>query len=129
VAKYLADTAVSLQAGQQSGVLSRSAGDDCWVCLYDNGVPTLGRHYVADAVLKKETMVEERRFESAAAATNLPPPMEFYMLLVEGKRPSRFKTITEVRVDIEKAMVAEERTRLEKQWVEKLKKKTFVRVF
>jgi hypothetical protein len=34
-----------------------------------------------------------------------------------------------VRVDIEKAMVAEERTRLEKQWVEKLKKKTFVRVF
>jgi parvulin-like peptidyl-prolyl isomerase len=55
--------------------------------------------------------------------------MEFYMLLVEGKRPSRFKTITEVRVDIEKAMVAEERTRLEKQWVEKLKKKTFVRVF
>jgi hypothetical protein len=74
-------------------------------------------------------MVEERRFESAAAATNLPPPMEFYMLLVEGKRPSRFKTITEVRVDIEKAMVAEERTRLEKQWVEKLKKKTFVRVF
>jgi parvulin-like peptidyl-prolyl isomerase len=129
VAKYLADTAVSLQAGQQSGVLSRSAGDDCWVCLYDNGVPTLGRHYVADTVLKKETMVEERRFESAAAATNLPPPMEFYMLLVEGKRPSRFKTITEVRVDIEKAMVAEERTRLEKQWVEKLKKKTFVRVF
>jgi hypothetical protein len=43
------------------------------------GCQRLGRHYVADTVLKKETMVEERRFESAAAATNLPPPMEFYM--------------------------------------------------
>src|ERR1017187_5434299 len=129
VAKYLADTAVSLQAGQHSGVLSRSAGDDCWVCQYANGAATVGRHYVADTVLKKETLVEERRFESAAAITNLPPPMEFYLLLLEDKRPARFKTITEVREQIEKAMVAEERTRLEKQWVEKLKKKTFLTRF
>ena len=129
VAKYLADTAVSLQAGQHSGVLSRSAGDDCWVCQYANGAATVGRHYVADTVLKKETLVEERRFESAAAITNLPPPMEFYLLLLEDKRPARFKTITEVREQIEKAMVAEERTRLQKQWVEKLKKKTFVTRF
>lgn len=62
VAKYLADTAVSLQAGQRSGVLSRSAGDDYWVCQYDNGAATVGRHYVTDTILKKENMVEERRF-------------------------------------------------------------------
>ena len=36
----LADTAASLQAGQHSGVMSRSAGDDYWVCQYSNGVPT-----------------------------------------------------------------------------------------
>ena len=127
--KYLADTAASLQAGQHSGVLSRSAGDDYWVCQYENGVATVGRHYVTDTVLKKETMVEERRFESAAAATNLPPPMEFYLLLLEDKHPARFKTITEVREQIEASMKTEEKARLEKQWVEKLKKKTFVRVF
>ena len=68
--KGLADTAVSLQAGQHSGVLSRSAGDDdYWVCQYDNGAPTLGRHYVADTVLKKESRggrapVRERRTRS-----------------------------------------------------------------
>jgi parvulin-like peptidyl-prolyl isomerase len=129
VAKYLADTAVSLQAGQRSGVLSRSAGDDYWVCQYDNSVATVGRHYVTDTVLKKENMVEERRFESAAAVTNLPPPIEFYLLLVEGKRPARFKTITEVREQIEASMKAEEKTRLEKQWIDKLKKKTFVTRF
>jgi parvulin-like peptidyl-prolyl isomerase len=127
--KGLADTAVSLQAGQRSGVLSRSSGDDYWVCQYDKGVVTRGRHYVADTVLKKETMVEERQFGSASAVTNLPPPMEFYLMLVEDKRPERFKPLTEVREQIEKDLKAQEQTRLEKQWIGKLKKKTFVRVF
>ena len=125
----LADTAVSLQAGQHSGVMSRSVGDDYWVCQYDKGVPSVGRHYVTDTVLKKENLVDERRFDSAAAATNLPPPVEFYMMLVEDKRPARFKTLAEVRERLETDLVAQERTRLEKQWIAKLKKKTFVRVF
>jgi parvulin-like peptidyl-prolyl isomerase len=129
VAKYLGDTAAALQAGQHSGVLSRSAGNDFWVCQYDKGQVTLGRHYVVDMTLKKETMVQECKYDSAAAAAELPPPTEFYLLLVEGKRAARFKTITEMRDQIEKAMVSDERTRLEKQWVNKLKQKTFVRVF
>ena len=127
--KYLADTAVSLQAGQHSGVLSRSGGEDYWVCQYSNRVPVVGRHYQADTVLKKEILAEKREFETAAAATNLPPPMEFYIMLVEDKRPNRFKTLTEVRAQIEKDMLAQERTRLEKQWVDKLKKKTFWKFF
>jgi peptidyl-prolyl cis-trans isomerase SurA len=125
----LADTAALLQTGQHSGVLSRSIGDDYWVCQYDHGAPTVGRHYVADTVLKKENLVEERRFESPAAVTNLPPPTEFYLMRVEDKRPARFKTLIEVRAQIEKDMVTEEQKRLEKQWIAKLKKKTFVRVF
>ncbi len=127
--KGLADTALSLQAGQHSGVMSRSIGEDYWVCQHENGAPILGRHYTADMALKKELLVEERRFENAAAATNLPTPIEFYLMLVEDKRPKRFKTLTEVRKQIEADMLAQERNRLEKQWIEKLKKKTFVRVF
>ena len=129
LSKGLADTALSLQAGQRSGVLSRSAGDDYWVCQYDNGVATVGRHYVVDTALKKENMVEERRLESAAAVTNLPPPSEFYLMQVDDKRQARFKPLADVREQIESDMKAEEKTRLEKQWVDKLKKKTFVRVF
>jgi parvulin-like peptidyl-prolyl isomerase len=125
----LADTAASLQAGQHSGVMSRSAGDDYWVCQYSNGVATVGRHYVADTVLKKENLEEERRFDSAAASTNLPPPTEFYMMLVEDKRPARYKTLLEVRQQIEKDLVTQEQKRLETQWIAKLKKKTFVRYF
>src|ERR1035438_2732890 len=51
--KGYADTAAALQAGQHSGVMSRSTGDDFWVCQYSNAVPIVGRHYVADPVLKK----------------------------------------------------------------------------
>jgi parvulin-like peptidyl-prolyl isomerase len=127
--KYLADTAASLQAGQHSGVMSRSAGDDYWVLQYDKGAPTLGRHYVADMTLKKENMVEERRFENASAVTNLPPPMEFFLMLVEDKHPQRFKTLAEVRTQIEKDLKTQEQQGLEKQWVDKLKKKIFVRRF
>jgi parvulin-like peptidyl-prolyl isomerase len=134
--KYYADPAASLQQGQQTGVMSRSTGiEDYWVCQYSNGVATVGRHYVArqvyvaDGATKKETLEEERRLDSASAITNVPPPVEFYLLLVEDKRPSRFKTLVEVREKIEQDLLATEQTRLEKQWVDRLKKKTFVRVF
>jgi len=129
LSKGLADTALALQPGQHSGVLSRSAGSDYWVCQYDNGAPTLARHYVADTALKKENMVEERRLESASTLTNLPPPIEFFLMLVEDKRPARYKTLVEVRDQIEKDLVATERSRLEKQYVDRLEKKSFVRRF
>ncbi len=127
--KGLADTALSLQAGQHSGVLSRSAGEDYWVCQYEKGLATVGRHYAPDTVLNKEVVLEERPLNGASSATNLPPPMEFYLMLVEDKRPERFKALTEVREQIEKDLLAQEKTRLEKQWIDRLKKKTFVRVF
>lgn len=127
--KHLADTAASLQAGQHSGVMSKSAGDDYWVCQYSNSAPIFGRHYVADTTLKKEIVIEDRRFEDGVSSTNLPPPAEFYLILVEDRRPERFKPLVEVRAQIEKDLLTQERSRVEKQWVDKLKKKTFVRVF
>ena len=127
--KYLADTAASLQAGQHSAVMSRSAGEDYWVCQYSNAAPVFGRHYVTDATLKKEVVTEERGFEDAAASTNLPPPMEFYIIRVEDKLAERFKPLNEVRDRIEKDLSTQEQARIEKQWVDKLKKKTYVRVF
>jgi hypothetical protein len=128
LSKGLADLANSLQPGQRSGVTSRSAGDDYWVCQYENGQVKQGRHYLVDPVLKKETLVEEKRFESGSA-TNLPPPQEFYLMLVEDKHPAHLKPLAEVREEIERDLVAEEKRRLELQWIDRLKKKTFVRYF
>jgi peptidyl-prolyl cis-trans isomerase SurA len=53
----------------------------------------------------------------------------FYLMLVEEKRPAHVKPLNEVRDEIEKGLLSQEQTRLEKQWVDRLKKKTFIRFF
>jgi len=129
LSKGLADGAASLAPGQYSKVMSRSAGEDYWMYQYEGGLPTVGRHYTVDPATKKEHLAEERKFEGATPLADLPPPQEFYLMLVEEKRPTHFKSLGEVRDQIEKSLVLEERSRLEKQWIEKLKKKTFIRYF
>jgi hypothetical protein len=96
---------------------------------YEDGQPAVGRHYVVDPVTKKERLAEERKFENPSALADLPPPQEFYLMLVEDKRPPHFKTLGEVRDQIEKDFILEERARLERQWIQRLEKKTFVRYF
>lgn len=53
----------------------------------------------------------------------------YFILLVEERRPAHSKALSEVRDEIENNLVKEERERLEKQWIERLKKKTFIRYF
>ncbi len=53
----------------------------------------------------------------------------WHIAKVEEVKPEHYKPLTEVRDEVEKTMVTQERARLEKQWVEKLRKKTFVRYF
>ena len=48
---------------------------------------------------------------------------------VEDKKPAHFKPLSEMRDDIERTLLSQERTRLENQWIDRLKKKTFVYVF
>ena len=52
-----------------------------------------------------------------------------YLLLVENKRPAHTKSLGEVREVVEHTLLQEERARLETQWIDRLKKKTFVRYF
>ncbi len=52
-----------------------------------------------------------------------------YILLVEDVRQAQVRPLPEVRDEIEKILVAEERSRLRKQYVERLTKKSFVRYY
>jgi len=78
------------------------------------------------------------RHELAEAAFALNPgqysgvietPSECYLLMVDEANKSHYKPLAEVRVEIEKNLRLEERNRLEKQWIDHLKKKTFVQYF
>jgi peptidyl-prolyl cis-trans isomerase SurA len=52
-----------------------------------------------------------------------------YILLVEEKRAAHIRPLPEVRTEIEKTLVGEEQSRLEKRYIERLKKKSFIRYF
>jgi peptidyl-prolyl cis-trans isomerase SurA len=56
-------------------------------------------------------------------------PEACYVLRVEEVKEEHYKPLTDVREEIEKTLATQERDRLEKQWVERLKKKTFVRYY
>jgi peptidyl-prolyl cis-trans isomerase SurA len=129
LSKGLGDVAGSLPAGQFSKVMSRAGVDDYWMYQYDGGQPVLARHYAVDPATKKEKLTEERKLEGGTIPDSLPQPQEFYLMMVEDRRPAHLKPLGEVREQIEKDLILEERNRLEKQWIEKLKKKTFIRYF
>ena len=53
----------------------------------------------------------------------------YYIMLLEDKQDAHVKPLKDVRAEIEKNIAADERAKLEKQWIEKLKNKTFVRTY
>jgi peptidyl-prolyl cis-trans isomerase SurA len=127
--KGLADVAFSLSVGKCSGVFSRSSGDDYWVVQYEHGQPASARHYGVDSGTKKQVLLEERRCADGADCTNLPPAQEYYLLKLEDLHTAHYKSLGEVRDQIEKNLLLNERNRLNQQWIDRLKKKTFVRTF
>jgi parvulin-like peptidyl-prolyl isomerase len=56
-------------------------------------------------------------------------PQAVYLMLVEDRRAAHLKPLAEVQDEIEKTLVTQERDRLQRQYIDKLRKKTFVRYF
>lgn len=53
----------------------------------------------------------------------------YYLMHVEDRRAAEPQPLAEVRQDIEKTLLNEERNRLQKQWISTLRKKGFVRYY
>ena len=56
-------------------------------------------------------------------------PEACYLLLVEDAQTAHTKTLAEVRDEIETTLKSDEKTRLQKQWIDRLKSKAFIRYF
>jgi parvulin-like peptidyl-prolyl isomerase len=56
-------------------------------------------------------------------------PEACYILLVEDVRPAHVQSLTEVRSDIERTLKNEDAGRLRKQWIERLRKKSFINYY
>ena len=85
--------------------------------------------WVERSVLRKDLADAAFALNAGELSGVIESPEALYLMLVEDKRPAHVKPLSEVRDEIEKILLSQEQTRLEKQWVERLKKKTFIRYF
>ena len=53
----------------------------------------------------------------------------YYLLLVEAKKPATQRPFKEVRDEIEKRLIQQERQKLRQEWLQKLRKKAYVKMF
>jgi parvulin-like peptidyl-prolyl isomerase len=85
--------------------------------------------WVERSVLRKE--LGDVAFALAPGQTSdaIDTPDAIYLMLVEDKKPAQAKPLADVRSDIEKTLRTQEQAHLQKEWIEGLKKKTFIRYF
>jgi len=85
--------------------------------------------WVDRSVLRKELADVAFSLKPGEMSGVIDTPEAVYVMLVEQKRPAHAKSLGEVRDEIEHLLLSQERERLQKQWIERLKKKTFVRYY
>jgi parvulin-like peptidyl-prolyl isomerase len=81
------------------------------------------------AILRKEIADAAFKLKAGEYSDVIETPDACYIILVEDLKSSHMKSLGEVRDQIEVALKLEEQARLQKLWLAKLKKKTFVRYF
>ena len=94
--------------------------------------------YRADGGLRPAEDRKTLREDLAKVAFSLKPgelsdvlemPEGCYLMKVEEFHPAHTRPLNEVRGEIEKTLEVEQRKRLRKQWIERLKAKSFIRLF
>jgi len=85
--------------------------------------------WVERSVLRKELADVAFSLKPGQRSGIIETPSAYYLMLVEDSKTAHCKPLVEVRDQIEHTLVLDEQKRLEKQWIDRLRKKTFVRTF
>jgi peptidyl-prolyl cis-trans isomerase SurA len=85
--------------------------------------------WVEKKVLREELAEAAFKLEPGQVSAPVETPQAVYVMLVEDKKISYTKSLSEVRDEIDATLRAAEVRRLRKEWVEQLKSKAFVRYF
>jgi parvulin-like peptidyl-prolyl isomerase len=84
--------------------------------------------WVERSVLRPELAAAAAGIKTGQISDVIETPESDYIMLVDDKRPAHVKPLGEVRDDIEKNLRAQQQSQLERQWIEQLKKKAFIRI-
>jgi len=79
--------------------------------------------------LKKEIADAAAKLDANQVSEVIETPEACYLLQMADKQSAHVKPLGEVRDEIERILLSEQRSRLQKQWIDRLRKKTFVRYF
>ena len=85
--------------------------------------------WVERSVLRKELADVAFNLPINAVSEVIDTPDTCYLMLVEDKKAARVRPLTDVAVEIERTLHLQEQKRLQDQWINGLKKKTFIRYF
>jgi peptidyl-prolyl cis-trans isomerase SurA len=85
--------------------------------------------WVERSVLRQELAAAAFALNPGQTSDVIETPDAVYLMLVEDKKNAHAKPLTDVRADIEKILRSQQQAQLQKQWIDGLKKKTFVRYF
>jgi parvulin-like peptidyl-prolyl isomerase len=83
--------------------------------------------WVERSVLRKDLADVAFSLKVGQVSDPINTPDAVYIMFVEDKKAAQEKPLTDVRAEIEKTLRTQEQARLQKQWIDGLKKKTFIR--
>jgi parvulin-like peptidyl-prolyl isomerase len=87
------------------------------------------RGWVERSVLRKELADAAFALAPGQVSNVIDLPDACYLMFVEDKHPAHTRSLNEVRDDIERTLRAQEQARLQKQWIDRMKAKAFIRYF
>ncbi|MBI5383990.1 MAG: peptidylprolyl isomerase [Verrucomicrobia bacterium] len=87
------------------------------------------RGWVERTALRKELADVAFSLQKGQRSGVIDLPEACFLMQVEDVRQAHVKPLTEVREDIEKNLLAQERARAQKKWLDRLRAKSFVRYF
>jgi len=85
--------------------------------------------WVQKSVLRKELADAAFALPVGTVSDLVDTPDTCYLMFVEEKHASHVRPLLEVATDIEKTLRLKQQAKLQKDWIEGLKKKTFIRYF
>lgn len=97
--------------------------------IYSQSKGNPERDWMEKSVLRKELADAAFALKPGQTSDVVETPAAVYILQVADRKEAHVKPLSEVRSQVEKLLLSKEQARLQQQWIDRLKKKTFIREF